>query len=84
MTEEKERQGEEEEDGHLLQEFDEEIADLSMPTAKIEEIKEEMQKQFDNIIDEVQKKEMRCELNQIRYSYFPLFSRYGSFYLSYG
>ncbi|XP_062321633.1 protein OS-9 isoform X2 [Osmerus eperlanus] len=54
MAEEKERQGEEEEDGHLLQEFEEEIADLSMPTAKIEEIKEEMQKQFDNIIDEAQ------------------------------
>lgn len=30
------------------------MADLSVPSDKIEEIKEEMQKEFDNIINEVQ------------------------------
>ncbi|XP_023689559.2 protein OS-9 isoform X4 [Paramormyrops kingsleyae] len=68
VTGEKERagqQGEEEEeeekdvlgdseDEHLLQEFEEEIADLSVPSDRIEEIKEEMQKEFDDIIDEAQ------------------------------
>lgn len=29
------------------------MTDLSVPSSKIEEIKEEMQKEFDNIIDEV-------------------------------
>lgn len=29
------------------------MADLSVPSDKIEEIKEEMQKEFDNIINEV-------------------------------
>lgn len=29
------------------------MADVSVPPDKIEEIKEEMQKEFDNIIDEV-------------------------------
>ncbi|XP_060898562.1 protein OS-9 isoform X1 [Labrus mixtus] len=42
------------EDERLLQEFDEEMADLSVPSEKIEEIKEEMQKEFDNIINEAQ------------------------------
>uniref|UniRef100_A0A3B3S5G0 Endoplasmic reticulum lectin n=1 Tax=Paramormyrops kingsleyae TaxID=1676925 RepID=A0A3B3S5G0_9TELE len=42
------------EDEHLLQEFEEEIADLSVPSDRIEEIKEEMQKEFDDIIDEAQ------------------------------
>ncbi|KAM7007043.1 protein OS-9 isoform 2-T2 [Tautogolabrus adspersus] len=48
--------GEEEkvEDERLLQEFEEEMADLSVPSEKIEEIKEEMQKEFDNIINEAQ------------------------------
>ncbi|KAJ8258958.1 hypothetical protein COCON_G00179700 [Conger conger] len=44
----------EDEDERLLQEFDEEMADLSVPSAKIDAIKEEMQKEFDNIIDEAQ------------------------------
>ncbi|XP_064162440.1 protein OS-9 isoform X1 [Anguilla rostrata] len=44
----------EDEDERLLQEFEEEIADLSVPSAKIDAIKEEMQKEFDNIIDEAQ------------------------------
>uniref|UniRef100_A0A8C9T8L3 Endoplasmic reticulum lectin n=1 Tax=Scleropages formosus TaxID=113540 RepID=A0A8C9T8L3_SCLFO len=42
------------EDERLLQEFEDEMADLSVPSEKIEEIKEEMQKEFDNIIDEAQ------------------------------
>ncbi|KAJ8260149.1 hypothetical protein GJAV_G00177640 [Gymnothorax javanicus] len=45
---------EEDEDERLLQEFEEEMADLSVPSAKINTIKEEMQKEFDNIIDEAQ------------------------------
>ncbi|KAI1891166.1 hypothetical protein AGOR_G00162140 [Albula goreensis] len=44
----------ENEDDRLLQEFEEEMADLSIPSAKIDTIKEEMQKEFDNIIDEAQ------------------------------
>ncbi|KAK5610964.1 hypothetical protein CRENBAI_023864 [Crenichthys baileyi] len=44
----------EDEDEQLLEEFEDEIADLSVPSEKIEEIKEEMQKEFDNIIDEAQ------------------------------
>uniref|UniRef100_A0A8C4DPL1 Endoplasmic reticulum lectin n=1 Tax=Dicentrarchus labrax TaxID=13489 RepID=A0A8C4DPL1_DICLA len=51
-----EKLGEEEkdEDEHLLQEFEDEISDISVPSDKIEEIKEEMQKEFDNIINEAQ------------------------------
>ncbi|XP_063766475.1 protein OS-9 isoform X2 [Eleginops maclovinus] len=51
-----EKLGEEEkdEDEHLLQDFEDEIADLSVPSDKIEEIKEEMEKEFDNIINEAQ------------------------------
>lgn len=45
--------GENDEDEQLLEEFEDEMADLSVPSEKIEEIKEEMQKEFDNIIDEV-------------------------------
>ncbi|KAM6980730.1 protein OS-9 [Aplochiton taeniatus] len=45
---------EKDEDEQILQEFKEEMADLSLPSAKIEEIKEEMHNQFDNIIDEAQ------------------------------
>ncbi|XP_067359555.1 protein OS-9 isoform X1 [Channa argus] len=45
---------EEKDDEHLLQEFEDEMADLSLPSDKIEEIKEEMQKEFDNIINEAQ------------------------------
>ncbi|XP_029008035.1 protein OS-9 isoform X2 [Betta splendens] len=37
-----------------LEEFENEMADLSVPSDKIEEIKEEMQKEFDNIINEAQ------------------------------
>lgn len=48
-----EKHNEKDEDEHLLQEFEEEMADLSVPSDKIEEIKEEMQKEFDNIINEV-------------------------------
>ncbi|GAA6215738.1 protein OS-9 isoform X2 [Lates japonicus] len=53
---ETEKLGEEEkdEDERLLQEFEDEMADLSVPSDKIEEIKEEMQKEFDNIINEAQ------------------------------
>ncbi|KAF7667717.1 hypothetical protein LDENG_00051440 [Lucifuga dentata] len=52
----KEKHGEEEkdEDERLLQEFEDEMADISVPSDKIEEIKEEMQKEFDNIINEAQ------------------------------
>ncbi|KAF4112340.1 protein OS-9 isoform X1 [Onychostoma macrolepis] len=42
------------EDERLLQEFEDEMADLSVPSSKIEELKEEMQKEFDNIIEEAQ------------------------------
>uniref|UniRef100_A0A671LZZ9 Endoplasmic reticulum lectin n=1 Tax=Sinocyclocheilus anshuiensis TaxID=1608454 RepID=A0A671LZZ9_9TELE len=42
------------EDETLLQEFEDEMADQSVPSSKIEEIKEEMQKEFDNIIEEAQ------------------------------
>lgn len=41
------------EDERFLREFEDEMADLSVPSSKIEEIKEEMQKEFDNIIEEV-------------------------------
>lgn len=41
------------EDERLLKEFEEEMADVTVPSSKIEEIKEEMQKEFDNIIEEV-------------------------------
>lgn len=48
-----EKHNEKDEDEHLLQEFEDEMADLSVPTDKIDEIKEEMQREFDNIINEV-------------------------------
>uniref|UniRef100_A0A1A8PTP2 Endoplasmic reticulum lectin n=1 Tax=Nothobranchius rachovii TaxID=451742 RepID=A0A1A8PTP2_9TELE len=51
---EKLRGAEKDEDDQLLEEFEDEMADLSVPADKIEEIKEEMQKEFDNIIDEAQ------------------------------
>ncbi|XP_020339050.1 protein OS-9-like isoform X2 [Oncorhynchus kisutch] len=51
---EKERDEGDEEEHLLLQEFEEEIADISVPSANIEEMKGEMQKEFDNIIDEAQ------------------------------
>ena len=50
---EKTKEDEGDEDEHLLQEFEEEMADLSIPVEKRMEIKEEMQKEFSNIIDEV-------------------------------
>ncbi|XP_068576699.1 protein OS-9 isoform X2 [Cebidichthys violaceus] len=51
-----EKLGEEEkdEDERLLQEFEDEMVDLSVTSEKIEEIKDEMQKEFDNIINEAQ------------------------------
>ncbi|XP_047438373.1 protein OS-9 isoform X2 [Mugil cephalus] len=45
---------EKDEDEQLLEEFEDEMSDLSVPSDKIEEIKEEMQKEFDNIINEAQ------------------------------
>ncbi|KAJ0023754.1 hypothetical protein NQD34_003653 [Periophthalmus magnuspinnatus] len=42
------------EDERLLEEFEEELNDLTVPSDKIEGIKDEMQKEFDNIIDEAQ------------------------------
>ncbi|KAE8298653.1 Protein OS-9 Precursor [Larimichthys crocea] len=45
---------EKDEDERLLQEFEDEISDLTVPSDKIEEIKDEMQKEFDNIINEAQ------------------------------
>lgn len=45
---------EKDENESLLHEFESEIADLTVPSDKIEEIKEEMQKEFDNIINEAQ------------------------------
>lgn len=51
---EKLAEDERDEDEHLLQEFEGEMTDLSVPSDKIEEIKEEMQKEFDNIINEAQ------------------------------
>ncbi|KAM4587707.1 protein OS-9 isoform 2-T2 [Odontesthes bonariensis] len=53
QTHEKQRE-EKDEDERLLEEFEDEMADLSVPSEKMEEIKEEMQKEFDNIIDEAQ------------------------------
>ncbi len=44
---------EKDEDERLLQEIEDELSDLSVPSDKIVEIKEEMQKEFDNIINEV-------------------------------
>ncbi len=46
-------EGDGDEDERLLQEFEDEMADMPVPSSKIEEIKEEMQKEFDNIIEEV-------------------------------
>ncbi|XP_072238381.1 protein OS-9 isoform X2 [Leuresthes tenuis] len=54
MQTEKHREEEKDEDERLLEEFEDEMADLAVPSEKIEEIKEEMQKEFDNIIDEAQ------------------------------
>ncbi|KAM6927508.1 protein OS-9 isoform 2-T2 [Xenentodon cancila] len=51
---EKLREEEKDEDDQLLEEFEDEMADLSVPSEKIEDIKEEMQKEFDNIINEAQ------------------------------
>ncbi|KAK3575119.1 hypothetical protein QTP86_020820 [Hemibagrus guttatus] len=50
--EEEEEEGDEDE--RLLKEFEEEMGDLSVPASKIVQIKEEMQKEFDNIIEEAQ------------------------------
>ncbi|XP_069010924.1 protein OS-9 isoform X2 [Embiotoca jacksoni] len=55
-TTEKLSEEEKAEDERLLQEFEDEMADLSVPSDKIEEIKDEMQKEFDNIINEVSEK----------------------------
>lgn len=53
VTEKLSEEEDRDEDERLLQEFEDEVADLSVPSDKIEEIKEEMQKEFDNIINEV-------------------------------
>ncbi|XP_077430090.1 protein OS-9 isoform X3 [Vanacampus margaritifer] len=45
---------EDDEDQRLLQEFEDEMADVSVPADKTDEIKETMQKEFDNIINEAQ------------------------------
>lgn len=45
---------EDDSDERLLEEFEEEMNDVSVPSDKIEEIKDQMQKQFDNIIDEAE------------------------------
>ncbi|XP_061543848.1 protein OS-9 isoform X2 [Phycodurus eques] len=45
---------EDDEDERLLQEFEDEMADVSVPADKTEKIKETMQKEFDNIINEAQ------------------------------
>ncbi|KAI5625995.1 protein OS-9 [Silurus asotus] len=50
--EEDEEEGDEDE--RLLKEFEEEMADLTVPASKIVQIKEKMQKEFGNIIDEAQ------------------------------
>ncbi|XP_077386003.1 protein OS-9 isoform X2 [Festucalex cinctus] len=42
------------EDKRLLKEFEDEMADVSVPADKTDEIKETMQKEFDNIINEAQ------------------------------
>ncbi|XP_062854024.1 protein OS-9 [Trichomycterus rosablanca] len=47
-------EGDGDEEEQLLQEFEEEITDVSVPSSKIEEIKEELHKEFDNIIEEAQ------------------------------
>ncbi|CAL8335684.1 unnamed protein product [Lota lota] len=53
-------QEQEDEEESLLQEFEEETAGLAVPSEQIKEIKEEMQKEFHNIIDEAQQ-EMETE-----------------------
>ncbi|XP_069043446.1 protein OS-9 isoform X2 [Lepisosteus oculatus] len=57
---EAQRREEEDEDEQLLQEFEEEMADLSLPSSRIGEVKQEMQKAFDNIIDEAEQ-ELQAE-----------------------
>ncbi|XP_019736556.1 protein OS-9 isoform X2 [Hippocampus comes] len=45
---------EDDEDERLLQEFKDEMADISVPADKADEIQETMRKEFDNIINEAQ------------------------------
>ncbi|XP_057701122.1 protein OS-9 isoform X2 [Corythoichthys intestinalis] len=45
---------EDDDDERLLQEFEDEMADISLPVDKTNEIKETMQNEFDNIINEAQ------------------------------
>ncbi|XP_068171264.1 protein OS-9 [Antennarius striatus] len=45
---------EKDEDERLLQEFEDEMSDLSVPSDRLDEIKEEMHKEFDNIINEAE------------------------------
>lgn len=54
VTEKLSEDEKDEDEERLLQEFEDEMSDLSVPSEKIEEIKEEMQKEFDNIINEAQ------------------------------
>lgn len=51
--EDKKEEEETDEDERLLKEFEEEMGDLTVPPSKIIQIKKEMQKEFDNIIEEV-------------------------------
>lgn len=44
---------EDDEDERLLQEFKDEMADISVPADEADEIQETMRKEFDNIINEV-------------------------------
>lgn len=64
---EKLEEEESDEDEQLLQEFEDEMSDLSVTSDKIEEIKEEMQKEFDNIINEVTDETKHNVLTQASY-----------------
>ncbi|MGH0175035.1 UNVERIFIED_CONTAM: hypothetical protein FKN15_008599 [Acipenser sinensis] len=46
--------GEDHEDDDLMEEFEKEMKDISVPSSKIGEIRETMEQEFDNIIDEAQ------------------------------
>ncbi|XP_077583018.1 protein OS-9 isoform X1 [Stigmatopora nigra] len=50
----KEDSEDDDDDERLLQEFEEEMAEISLPADKTDEIKETMQNEFDNIINEAQ------------------------------
>lgn len=50
---ERQERGEDHEDDDLMEEFEKEMKDISVPSSKIGEIRETMEQEFDNIIDEV-------------------------------